>query len=396
MLPIWFVFKQKTLQLFRDKFGLFWTIIFPVLLLAILILIFGNITGEDATFSPRVSLIVEDEGAQGEILKNEMQRVSEEDGGIELVSIGVKGLDEEIEKLKDGQYHIVFRVPEGFSEAMGKNIFAQQRGITDTDPAVIEIYWEATSEMSRIVGEILHREVIEGIMQREIALGTGLMRAEDIIETSENYVSSADDRVTFSYVDFILPGVVLMGFLSVGLNSLTEGLVFDRDRKILRRFFVTPLTPGKYTAGFLLHILLVAVLQVIVLNLVGTRVFGSGINLFGGESLFFLLYSLAVMLSLGLLLSSVARDANAASTLTNVFFYPIMFLGGLFFPVEGVPGFLQIIVDLNPLTYLSNGLRESLGVYPSPTADYLNLLVPALWLVVSLIVGLKKFRWEPS
>ena len=73
-----------------------------------------------------------------------------------------------------------------------------------------------------------------------------------------------------------------------------------------------------------------------------------------------MILALVTLLALGLVISAVARTANAASALANGLLYPMMFLGGLYFPVGQLPYPIKLVVVVNPVTYLVNGLRHSL------------------------------------
>ena len=96
------------------------------------------------------------------------------------------------------------------------------------------------------------------------------------------------------------------------------------------------------------------------------------------------------------LVLSVAKSPESAGAMTQGIIFPLMFLGGLFFPVMELPGVIRWVVLVNPVTYLINGLRDTLGVYPSPTSFYLNIGVPALWFIGGSIIAAGFFKWNPG
>jgi ABC-2 type transport system permease protein len=73
---------------------------------------------------------------------------------------------------------------------------------------------------------------------------------------------------------------------------------------------------------------------------------------------------------------------------------PLMFLSGIFFPFTFMPDFLQKIARLLPLTYLGDGLRQTMvnGTEVAPLA--LDVAILGGWLVVCLAVAARSFRWE--
>jgi ABC-type multidrug transport system permease subunit len=78
----------------------------------------------------------------------------------------------------------------------------------------------------------------------------------------------------------------------------------------------------------------------------------------------------------------------------NAIYLPLTFISGVFFSVETMPGFLQAIADVSPLTYLLDLIR---GLVLEGGADDWgeDVLVLAAWGVVGLVASLRVFRWEP-
>ena len=73
-----------------------------------------------------------------------------------------------------------------------------------------------------------------------------------------------------------------------------------------------------------------------------------------------------------------------------------MFLSGIFFPLEMMPSWIRPLVNVIPLTYLGDALRATMidaGDYFSLTR---NVLIMAAWLVVSAVLAVQFFKWEPQ
>ena len=108
----------------------------------------------------------------------------------------------------------------------------------------------------------------------------------------------------------------------------------------------------------------------------------------------FLLLSSLTFLSFGFLVSSLAKTANAGMAIANILNMPMMFLGGLFFPISGLPPVLKAVVLVNPLTYLAEGLRTSLGVETGTISMPLSIAVPLFWIGICLLVASRRLRWD--
>ena len=80
--------------------------------------------------------------------------------------------------------------------------------------------------------------------------------------------------------------------------------------------------------------------------------------------------------------------------LINIITFPMMFLSGIFFPIEVMPDFLRPVLEALPLTYLGDGLRQIMvGATPlhSLTTD---IAVLGGWLIVCMVLAIRFFRWE--
>ena len=74
--------------------------------------------------------------------------------------------------------------------------------------------------------------------------------------------------------------------------------------------------------------------------------------------------------------------------------FPMLFLSGIFFPVDFIPGFMRPIVTAVPLTYLGDALRQTM-VNATPLHSLaIDMAILAGWLVVCMALAIRFFRWE--
>jgi len=80
--------------------------------------------------------------------------------------------------------------------------------------------------------------------------------------------------------------------------------------------------------------------------------------------------------------------------LIQIIQFPMLFLSGIFFPIEFMPDFMRPVLAAIPLTYLGDAFRqvmvEATPLYPL----WVDIAVLGGWLVVSMILAIKLFRWE--
>ena len=167
-----------------------------------------------------------------------------------------------------------------------------------------------------------------------------------------------------------------------------------REQKIIRGLGVTPLPRTTLLGSEIMVRLILALVQTTLVLLIGTIVFnvtiiGSIIKLAGLAILGALTF-----ISLGYMLISFASSMESGEGLVQVVQFPMMFLSGIFFPISIMPDFIKPVVKAIPLTYLGDALRQVMVGAPPEYAMSTNLLILAAWLIATLLVTVKFWRWE--
>ncbi len=392
----------------RDRYSLFWNFAFPLIVMTILVLVFGNMNTAENTVVFQVGLVnQETELASGnelpvpsQIMEDLLVEISHgERSWLQLHQISQgqtieSFLSSELHQLERGNRHAVLVIPDALNESIYQEVMSVlSPQVQSHGGGEVVIYSQSGNQMSAISVDILS-QIVSGI-NSQINTEIGLIDTAQMVDLHYYQVETDGGRsIPFNFANYLMPGIFLMVFLSSGLELVVERLALYRERGILRRYFAAPLQPAQYGLGLLMHIMVLSILQVLLVYGFGVSVFGVSIPLFTPLPLFYLLFSLTTLLSLGWLIAAVSKTANSALTLANALLYPLMFLGGLYFPVMDMPLPIQLFVQGNPVTYLVNGFRDSLGVFPSPTPALLNLLVPSLWLVTALALGFSRFKWD--
>ncbi len=171
----------------------------------------------------------------------------------------------------------------------------------------------------------------------------------------------------------LVPGLVAMTALFSATSMEAIVITFERRTGALERLLLAPLTlpamlAGKVLGGMLFGLTISAVV------LVGVSV-GFGLLLWRLPLAFVvLLFSTAAFSTLGALVSVMVNEVFEAQTLANAIRFPMIFLCGVFVPLEQLPGVLPTVARLFPLTYAVEALEVALLRETSPILG-LNLAV---------------------
>lgn len=194
---------------------------------------------------------------------------------------------------------------------------------------------------------------------------------------------------------FLLAGLIGYGVVATAFAGLAISLVIRRESGVLKRVRGTPLPTSVYLTAVIGSMLLVLAVLVCAQILVGVYVLDTA----WPESPFLLalavLIGAAVFAALGLALTGFVRSSEGASAFVNAIYLPLVFISGVFFSVDALPGFLQAIAEVSPLTYLLRLVRELYIEGEGFTGAAGDLAVLAAWGIGGAFVALRKFRWEP-
>jgi len=161
----------------------------------------------------------------------------------------------------------------------------------------------------------------------------------------------------FDFIQFLYPGIIGM---TVVMTSFMSGisLVWDREFGFLKEVLVAPISRISVAIGKTLGAATVALLQGAIILLLAPLI---GVSLSVGTvlALLPLMFLLAVVMgSMGIFLATRIKSMEAFQAVMQMLMFPMIFLSGVFFPVDGLPSWMSVLVKLNPVTYGIAPIRQ--------------------------------------
>lgn len=196
------------------------------------------------------------------------------------------------------------------------------------------------------------------------------------------------------YVDWVIPGILSMNIMFSSLFGVGYVIVRYRKNGMLKRLKATPVTAFEYLSSQIASRLLL-ILAVTVFIFYGTNLI-IGYAMYGSVLSLFLVFALGAinMISLGLIMAARVRSEETAGGLLNLLSWPMMFLSGVWFSLEGTNPVMQKIAQVLPLTHITAAAR-AIMLDGATLADVSpHLIVLAVQTLVFLIIGAWLFRWE--
>jgi ABC-type multidrug transport system permease subunit len=196
------------------------------------------------------------------------------------------------------------------------------------------------------------------------------------------------------YIDWLFPGLLGMNLMGTGLWSIGYGIADMRQKRLLRRFLVTPMRKSSFLLSFILARAVFLVFEVTVLTLFAVLVLG--VPLVGSIFGFALLCALGMLTfaSIGLLVAARARTLEGVSGLMNATMVPMWLFCGVFFAYERYPDVAQPVIKVLPLTPLNDAFRALMLDGASLTSLGPELGILVCWSVFAFLAAIRLFRWE--
>jgi ABC-2 type transport system permease protein len=167
-----------------------------------------------------------------------------------------------------------------------------------------------------------------------------------------------------------------------------------REKKVLKRFGATPLKKHTVVLSQIVQRLIIALMQAVIIIAIARLFFDVQMvgNWFVLLGVVFL--GTLTMISIGYVIVARARTEESAQPIIQLVQFPMMFLSGIFFPLEFMPDFIKPVVMAMPLTYLGDALRQ---VMVNATPLYplgIDLAVLSAWLLACMLLSFWLFKWE--
>jgi len=196
------------------------------------------------------------------------------------------------------------------------------------------------------------------------------------------------------YVEWLIPGILAMNMMFSSLFGVGYAIVRYRKNGVLKRIKATPVTAFQFLAAQLVsRLLLILTTSSIVffgaITFIGFKMQGSYLLLF-----LFLAIGACCMISLGLAVASRIASEELAEGLLNLLTWPMMFLSGIWFSLDGASKTVLAIANVFPLTHIVSGARQIMIEGIGFQALVPSMVVLGVMGFVFLLIGSLLFKWE--
>lgn len=350
------VFRREYL---RNRTGLFFALVFPIILIGIFGLIFsGGSNGPVSVYAQNL-----DTGPIGTQFLKAMN-----DTNVTIVTI-IPSSDNLQQYLQDHSGAVGILIPQNFSSDF---IAGRQVNVT--------VYSNPSDTSGLAVIQIT--EGLTNAFNLQRAHGSTILGLQ-----TQNVISKS-----YSYIDFLVPGLIGFSILTSPMFSIINISSEYKKSKFFKQLSLTPLTKGEWLTSKVIWYVILSIISFILMAGMGVYAFGAHITL-SPWIIPFLIIGPLFFVALGMLVGSVTKSVESAGVIGNIITFPMMFLSGTFFPISSMPSYLQTFAHILPLYYLIDGLNNVM-LYGNFLAAAFDIGVLIVLSVIVFVLAARFFKWR--
>jgi ABC-2 type transport system permease protein len=366
--------KTDFLGVIRNKTAIFFTLLFPLFFIVIIGFTFGQSGEADMS---RISIGVVN-------LDGELVAVNATDSfnstigdlfvqGLESANFTVTGYGEYGDRdtngtaayaISRGDIDAILVIPANFTETLTFQ-YTDNFGVPVPIKSHLEIYVDPTDT----TGALITQQSVFGFLSAFIKEYQNIA-IELVTPDMKSYVEVLADPITVSiseadvteaelqWIDYMVPGTLGLVLIWSGLNHASMTIATERTKGTFQRMVIAPVSPTVVLLGKLISALAIVYMSAFIMLLTGVLLFQ--VNLYWNIPVILLAIFLGALsaIGIGLIISSIAKNEEAANSISVIISVPLQFFIGAFFPLSIMPEAAQAFGEALPFTQLVSAMQD--------------------------------------
>lgn len=197
---------------------------------------------------------------------------------------------------------------------------------------------------------------------------------------------------------FYVPGIVGMSVISACYTNIAITIAFGRERGVLKRIRGTPLPPLAFIIGKILQATTISMILVALVLAVGVALYGVDPPADRMPAFVIsLLVGAITFCALGLAITTIIPNAEAAPAIVNASILPLLFISNIFIPTSNAPEWLNDFASIFPVVHFASALHDSFDPFVTGNGfDFKDLAVMIAWGIFGVVISVRYFSWVPK
>ena len=202
---------------------------------------------------------------------------------------------------------------------------------------------------------------------------------------------------TVRVATFYVPSIASFSVITACYTNIAISLTFSRDTGVLKRIHGSPLPVWSYMFARIFHAIVIAIVLVIICAAFGAIFYGATLPTSTLPAFALtVVIGAAVFSILGVAVTAVIPNADASPAIVNASILPLLFISNVFIPLENPPQWLDIVGKIFPVRHFADAMINSFFQLSGNGLRTNDLLVMGAWGVAGLVIGIRRFQWEPK
>jgi ABC-2 type transport system permease protein len=381
-------------ELWRNRLGMVLLIVMPLFMMAMIGFIYPSSTATISNLP--VALVNQDQGfynktsgtnstIPSQIFITGLEAINNQ--AHMLILSNASNMTDIRDKVQKGEIDGGILIPANFSES----IMSGEQGtvnivIDQSNPTTAEMFETALSATIDQMGTLLAQEKVE-TLNPVLTANNSLAIVKPYYVQTEGVVAGNP-----SYFNFIAPGLMAMTVMMSVMTGLPVAISKEKEDGTMDGMMVAPINRLSIISGKALGQTVRGLFQ-------GFIIFALAVGLFGviihGSILLvvaLLLLGVFSFVGLGIVLTSLAKDQETAQMMMMTIMFPMMFLSGVFFPIQQMPWYMQDIAKFLPLYYATDALRKVMVLGAGVSAISTDLIILIAFGTVMIAIAVPLFQ----
>jgi ABC-2 type transport system permease protein len=339
-------------------------------------------TGNSISDTP-IALVNNDTGSLGSSFFSQLEVINNQTGMMKLST--AQDFNDIKTKLQNSEISAGIIIPENFSS----NMLSGKQGyitivIDQSNPQMSLTIQGVLTKTIEAMGEQTAIHNINSTYHVSITTATSLVTPYAV--ESKGIVPGEPN-----YFQFVAPGIIAMVVMMALMTGLPHAISYEKDIGTLDGMLAAPINRLSIILGKVLAQTVRGMIQGFIILFLAVVLFGVVIE---GNILlviFLILLTVFSFVGLGILITSFTENEETATMVMMTLMFPMMFLSGVFFPLQQMPWYMQDIAHFLPLTYATTALRKVMVLGADISAVGTDVLILVGFGIILLAIAVPMF-----
>lgn len=383
--------RRDLLDLWRSKMLLFFFILFPILLMSMFGYIYPPVpksnvnTGFIGTAFPNlpVSLVQMDDSQTANSIAAQFIQISRQQG---LFAVSESpNYQTARAQLVEGKLKGIIIIPQGFGSALAAGQPATvQVTVDETNPTTASVVQSEISAVFNMIGSSMSAQNINNMDGGKV---DPTFIVQPISVTNVPLITGVS-----SSFQFLAPGFMALTVITGSLQGVATAISREKEQGTMDGLLVAPIPHqsiilGKVAAQTVRGLIQGFLILGLSMILFRVQIYGSPIVM-----LIVMVLGTASFVGVGIIMTAIAPDQETAQMMTVILQFPMMFISGILFPIDQLPGWMQYIGKGLPLYYAADALRKVIILNASLGAIMSDVLVLIVYTFLTMTAAIPLFE----